>query len=128
MAPSVLVEGAAPRRSSTCVSALGGGVLGCWAVAWCSPTPQLRGSAPLPGGTGVQMRWDVWFFGCFFKSFCSHLSTCLSRGGSRKEKKTEQHPKNTAGQEAFLEMTNIRNFLMKSLGLSCPSGVGAGRR
>ena len=82
------------------------GVPGCCAVARCSPAPRLRGSASLPGGTAVQVGWEVGD-GCGFFNLSVLIFLHARVGeGSRKEKTTEQSPKNTAGQEAFLEMAH----------------------
>lgn len=108
MAPFVLVEGTALWRSSTSVgnqlgvSARGRGVLGCW--LWHSaPQPHHRGSALLPGCASEVGSGD----GCGVFIFLLSSFYMLEWGRSRKEKKTEQSQKNTAGQETFLEMAHI---------------------
>lgn len=67
----------------------------CWAVA--QDACCLRDVCVVGGGDG-----------CGVFSFCSHFLNAGGRGGSRKEKKTEQSPKSIAGQEASPEVPGIR--------------------
>lgn len=100
-------------RSSTCIgnqpcaSARGKGcawVLGCGMVL---PSPMTEGQCPAARWYGCASGVGSGdgcggFFVFLFSSFYM-----LESGGGRKEKTTEQNPKNTAGQEAFLEMAHI---------------------
>lgn len=74
------------------------GVPGCWAVAWCSPDPRVRGSTLLLGSTAVQVGWEVRMAGEGFNLLHARM------GGSRKEKTTES--RNAARQEAFQEVAH----------------------
>lgn len=56
----------------------------------------------LPCCQAGRVRMAVRFFVFLFSSCC-----VLEWGRSRKEKETKQGPKNTVGQEAFLEMARI---------------------